>query len=61
MAVDMNVDVGQLIKGLFSKKEKAEGGAKNPPNPHAKTAIGVVGVIVIIAAYIYFIYQHKQN
>ena len=22
MAVDMNVDVGQLIKGLFSKKEK---------------------------------------
>jgi Tfp pilus assembly protein PilO len=60
MAVDMNVDVGQLIKGLFSKKEKAEGGAKNPPNPHAKTAIGVVGVIVIIAAYVYFIYLPTQ-
>ena len=42
MAVDMNVDVGQLFKGLFSKKEKGEGGAKNPPNPHAKTALGAV-------------------
>ena len=25
MALDMNVDVGALIKGLFSKKESKEG------------------------------------
>lgn len=55
MALDMNVDVGALIKGLFSKKDAKEG-VKSPPSPHAKTALIVVIVLSLIGLYIYFVY-----
>jgi Tfp pilus assembly protein PilO len=55
MAIDMNVDMGAIIKGLFSKKDPKDG-PKSPPNPHVKTAL-VIGVILIaIASYVYFVY-----
>ena len=60
MAIDMNVDVAALIKGLFSKKEKIEG-AVNAPNPHAKTLIIVATVIVLIVSYVYFVYIPTQK
>ena len=55
MAIDMNVDVGSLVKGLFSKKD-SEGGAKSPPSPYAKIILAVVGVILLSGAYVYFVY-----
>ena len=55
MAIDMNVDMGAIIKGLFSKKDPKDG-PKSPTNPHVKTAL-VIGVILIaIASYVYFVY-----
>ena len=60
MALDMNVDMGALIKGLFSKKDKKEG-VKSAPNPHAKTALIVVIVLSLIGLYIYFIYIPTQE
>ena len=60
MALDMNVDVGDLIKGLFSKKESKEG-ASSGPNPYTKTIIAVVVTIILIASYIYFVYIPTQK
>ena len=60
MAIDMNVDVGALIKGLFSKKT-SQGEAKAPQNPYVKTLISIVTVIILIASYIYFIYLPTQE
>ena len=60
MAIDMNVDVGALIKGLFSKKTSQEG-AKAPHNPYAKILISIVTVLILIASYIYFIYLPTQE
>jgi Tfp pilus assembly protein PilO len=60
MAIDMNVDVGAMIKGLFSKKT-SQGGAKAPQNPYVKTLISIVTVLILIASYIYFIYLPTQE
>ena len=60
MAIDMNVDVGSLIKGLFSKKESKEG-SPSAPNPHVKTLMAVVAVVIVIASYVYFVYIPTQN
>ena len=60
MALDMNVDVGALIKGLFSKKE-SKAGASSGPNPYAKVIIAVVVVIILIASYVYFVYIPTQK
>ena len=60
MAIDMNVDVGSLVKGLFSKKD-SEGGAKSPPSPYAKIILAVVGVILLSGAYVYFVYLPTQE
>ena len=60
MAIDMNVDVGAMIKGLFSKKT-SQGEAKAPQNPYVKTLISIVTVLILIASYIYFIYVPTQE
>jgi len=60
MAIDMNVDVGAMIKGLFSKKA-SQGEAKAPQNPYVKTLISIVTVLILIASYIYFIYLPTQE
>ena len=61
MAVDMNIDVGKLFKGLFSKKDKGADAVKSPTSPHLKTALGVVGLLVLIGAYIFFVYLPTQE
>ena len=62
MAIDMNVDVGAMIKGLFSKKaSKGETKAKAPQNPYTKTIISIVTVLILIASYVYFIYLPTQQ
>ena len=60
MAIDMNVDVGEMIKGLFSKKT-SKGEVKAPQNPYAKILISIVTVLILIASYIYFIYLPTQE
>ncbi len=60
MALDMNIDVGSLFKGLFSKKG-SKGGAKAPSSPHTKTALAIVVVFALIGAYVYFIYLPTQE
>jgi hypothetical protein len=61
MAIDTNMDVGALLKGLFSKKDPKEGeGAKSAPSPHTKTAMVIVLVLAAIGLYIYFIYLPTQ-
>jgi len=55
MALDMNVDVGSMIKGLFSKKDAKEG-VESAPNPHTKTILVVLAVFVFITLYVYFVY-----
>ena len=54
MALDMNIDLA-TIKGLFSKKDSNDG-VKEAANPHAKTALVIVAVFVLIALYVYFVY-----
>tara|TARA_B110000238_G_scaffold189723_1_gene222150 strand:+ start:284 stop:1108 length:825 start_codon:yes stop_codon:yes gene_type:complete len=61
MAIDTNMDVGALLKGLFSKKDPKEGeGAKSAPSPHTKTAMVIILVLAAIGLYIYFIYLPTQ-
>ena len=60
MAINMNADVGAMIKGLFSKKT-SQGEAKAPQNPYVKTLISIVTVLILIASYIYFIYLPTQE
>jgi Tfp pilus assembly protein PilO len=60
MALDMNVDVGALIKGLFSKKESKEG-VSSAPNPYTKIIMAVIVIIILIASYVYFVYIPTQK
>ena len=60
MALDMNVDVGSMIKGLFSKKDAKEG-VESAPNPHTKTILVVLAVFVFITLYVYFVYLPTQE
>ena len=61
MALDTNMDVGALLKGLFSKKDPKDGdGAKSASSPHTKTALVIVLVLAAIGLYIYFIYLPTQ-
>jgi Tfp pilus assembly protein PilO len=60
MAIDMNVDVGEMIKGLFSKKT-SQGEVIAPQNPYVKILISIVTVLILIASYIYFIYLPTQE
>jgi len=60
MAIDMNVDVGELIKGLFSKKSN-ESGSKSQPSPYLKIILMVIVVIALIAAYVFLYYLPTQK
>ena len=60
MALDMNVDVGALIKGLFSKKGSKEG-ASSAPTPYTKIIMAVIVIIILIASYVYFVYIPTQK
>ena len=60
MAINMNADVGAMIKGLFSKKA-SQGDTKAPQNPYVKALISIVTVLILIASYIYFVYLPTQE
>ena len=60
MAIDMNVDVGALIKGLFSKKD-INSGDKGQSNPFIKVILVVVVVLILIFTYIFLHYLPTQD
>jgi Tfp pilus assembly protein PilO len=60
MALDMNVDIGSIIKGLFSKKDSNEGALKTP-NPYVKIVLVIVASFICIALYVYFVYIPTQQ
>tara|TARA_B110000091_G_scaffold139994_1_gene149607 strand:+ start:1022 stop:1822 length:801 start_codon:yes stop_codon:yes gene_type:complete len=60
MALDMNIDVGSLVKGLFSKKDGKKG-VESAPNPYTKSILVVVAVFIFIALYVYLVYLPTQE
>ena len=58
MAMNMNVDIGSLLKGLTSRNK--EGGA-SPKSPYQNAIIACVLVVLLVAAYGYFIYLPGQE
>jgi len=70
MAIDLNVDVGELFKNLLKKKGgsspkgdggKKDSGGKKPTDPFVKyVAIGVIFLVLIIL-YLFFIYFPMQE
>ena len=61
MAIDMNVDVGELIKGLISKKNDNPGD-NSQSNPYLKIILLATLVIALIASYVllYFLPTQKD-
>jgi len=55
MAIDMNVDIGEIFKNLFAKKG-ADGTKGVPLNPLMKTVIAGGITVVFIIFYVFFIY-----
>ena len=57
MAIDMNVDIGEMVKGLFSKKDSEGNEGASPKSPVSKIAVVIVLVLVIIGLYVFY-YSH---
>jgi len=53
MAIDMNADIGAMLKGLFSGKDKR----KSEQNPYAKFIITSFVLLIITAVYVVFIFM----
>ena len=60
MAIDMNADLGEIFKNLFSKKTGTKG-SKDAENPYAKVLGVGAGVVLIVILYVFFIYIPIQD
>jgi len=60
MAIDMNVDIGEIFKNLFAKKG-ADGTKGAPLNPLMKTFIVGGIAVVFIILYVFFIYLPTEE
>ena len=56
MAIDMNVDIGEMVKGLFSKKDSEGSEGAKPKSPVSKIMVVIVLVLVIIGLYVFYYY-----
>ena len=61
MAIDMNMDVGELFKDLFTKKGAKGGSSTLTDNPYAKIIIAGVLVLLVIILYAVFVYIPMQE
>jgi Tfp pilus assembly protein PilO len=63
MAIDMNVDIGEVFKKLFSKKGSGgkSGGDKQPTDPFIKAIIIGASVLVIVILYLFFVHFPAQE
>ncbi len=60
MAIDMNADIGEIFKGLFSKNT-ATTQADAKVNPYKNIMIGGAGVVGVVLLYLIFIFLPKQD
>ena len=56
MAIDMNVDVGEMVRGLFSKKDSEGSEGAMPKSSVSKIMVVIVLVLVIIGLYVFYFY-----
>ena len=49
----MNVDIGEMVKGLFSKKDSEGNKDASPKSPVSKITVVIVLVLVIIGLYVF--------
>jgi Tfp pilus assembly protein PilO len=61
MAIDMNADIGEIFKGLFSNKGEGSKKTKGNENPYSKVIGAGAGVMLIVVLYIFFIYIPTQE
>lgn len=65
--VDFNMDVGEMLKKIFSKKKPPEEGGKDSPKQisdkiQSKTTVmiaGAIGIIIIVLSIYFFIFRPK--
>ena len=60
MAIDMNADIGEILKGLFSK-DTLTGKAGAKVNPYKNIMIGGASVVGVVLLYLIFIFLPKQD
>ncbi len=58
MAIDLNVDIGEIFKNLFSKKS-ANKATKGEKNPYLK--IIITGLVVVLSTVLYIFYFYIPN
>ena len=62
MAIDMNADIGEVIKSIFSKdKSKSASGVSGPENPYLKLIITGTIVVISIVLYVIFVFIPAQE
>jgi len=62
MAIDMNADIGEVIKSIFSKdKSKSASGDSGPENPYLKLIITGTIVVISIVLYVIFVFIPAQE
>ena len=64
--VDLNIDVGEFFKNLFSKKKESEEGVSTATSEkiQSKTALligGAVGIVLIVYSLYFFIFRPQLN
>ncbi len=60
MAIDLNADIGEIFKNLFSKKS-ANKATKGEKNPYLKIIITGLVVVLSTALYIFYFYIPNQE
>jgi len=61
MAIDMNMDIGELVKNLFAKKGSKGASSILTDNPYAKIIIAGILVLLVIILYVVFVYMPMQE
>jgi len=65
MAIDMNADIGEIFKSLFSKKDNGDSSkskkSKSDKNPYSTVILAGASVVLIIVLYVFFVYIPTQE
>lgn len=62
MAIDMDIDVGKIIKDLFAKNNsQGDGNNKKPNDPFTKVIVAGVVAFLVVTSYLFFIYFPTQE
>ncbi|MBL7003426.1 MAG: type 4a pilus biogenesis protein PilO [Gammaproteobacteria bacterium] len=64
MAIDMNIDIGEILKKLTSKKDTSSSGGgdgKKPNDPFTKVIIAGVITLIVVILYLFFVHFPAQE